>query len=82
LQPIDVWYEDDLETGYVETTRRLIASIGINAPTTLAVSTNYEKQADGQSEMLVQRFRDAAGSSLTVRSAIQWAYRIFGRHKQ
>lgn len=60
VQPIDIWYEDHLETGYAETTRRLIESIGIEAPVDLAVSTDHQKQSDERTEMLVRRFRDAS----------------------
>ena len=62
LQPIDLWYEDDLEADYVETTRRLLESIGIEAPAELTISTGLQKQADEQSEMLVRRFLQARGA--------------------
>ncbi len=57
IRPFEVFYEDDLETAYAETTRRLLDWIGIAVPVDLAVSTDREKQADIRSEALAWRFR-------------------------
>jgi LPS sulfotransferase NodH len=58
IEPATVWYEDDLEHGYESTTLALLASLGIEAPAGVQVTTELHKQADAASEQLVQRFLD------------------------
>lgn len=61
VEPVRVWYEDDLETEYAETTRRLLAAFDIDAPPDLRVTVELEKQADAHSELLVEQFRALQG---------------------
>ena len=58
MSPTRLWYEDDLERGYEATVRSVLTTVGVEVPTDLSVSTDYRKQADATSEMLVERFRE------------------------
>ena len=57
VEPVHVWYEDDLEASYAETTRRLLAIFGVDASPDLQVTVELEKQADTRTEALVTQFR-------------------------
>ena len=46
VEPVHVWYEDDLEVNCVETTRRLLAIFDVDASPDLQVTIELEKQAD------------------------------------
>jgi LPS sulfotransferase NodH len=58
VSPTRLWYEDDLECDYEATVRSVLTSISVEVPPDLVVATDYRKQADETSELLVQRFRD------------------------
>jgi LPS sulfotransferase NodH len=56
--PLRIWYEDHLEHAYAETTRRVLETIGVEVPREFTVTTEYRKQSDDRSEMLVRRYRE------------------------
>jgi LPS sulfotransferase NodH len=58
LSPTRLWYEDDLEHDYEATVRSVLTTVGVEIPPDLPVSTDYRKQANETSEVLVQRFRE------------------------
>ena len=59
VSPPRIWYEDHIEHAYVETTSWILESIGVEVPPDLTVSTEYRKQSDDLSEMLVHRYRES-----------------------
>jgi LPS sulfotransferase NodH len=56
IGPLHVWYEDGLEHDYVAATRAVLEWMGLEVPHDLALTSDYEKQADEESERLVERF--------------------------
>jgi LPS sulfotransferase NodH len=57
IQPMRVCYEDDLEHGYVATVQAILDMMGIAVPAGLAVTSDFQKQADAVSDGFVRMYR-------------------------
>jgi LPS sulfotransferase NodH len=58
VTPVQIWYEDHLETDHVATVLRVLDAAEIAVPPNMSISTDFRKQAGVRSEQFVLRFRE------------------------
>jgi trehalose 2-sulfotransferase len=58
VAPTPIWYEDDIEHGYVDTARAILTATGIERASDVEVTSEYRKQADETSKSLERLFRE------------------------
>jgi LPS sulfotransferase NodH len=58
ISPMQIWYEDDIEHGYVDTARAILTAAGIEGASDVEVTSEYRKQADETSKSLERLFRE------------------------